>query len=89
MTDWNSFTVFEGTCVLNKNIFGTTSALKFREWVERLRADTLQGGIPETQVRDVVKLLNKFFPAYVQCGFAFRHPYVPSPLFLMCFLNHH
>lgn len=79
MTDWNSFTVFEGTCALNKNIFGTTTALKFREWVEKLRANTLQGGIPEKQVGDVVKLLNKFFPAYVQCGFAFRHPYVPSP----------
>lgn len=79
MTDWNSFMVFEGTCILNKNIFSTTTAFEFREWVEKLRVNTLQGGIPEKQVGDVVKLLNKFFPAYVQCGFAFRHPYVPSP----------
>lgn len=91
MTDWNPFTVFEGTCILDKDIFSTTTAFEFREWVEKLRADALQGGIPEGQVEDVVKLLNKFFPAYVQCGFAFRHPHVPSPFFffLICFLHHH
>lgn len=87
MTDWNSFTIFEGTCILNKNIFSTTTAFEFREWLEKLRADALHGGIPEGQVEDVVKLLNKFFPAYVQCGFAFRHPYVPSPFFFLDLLS--
>lgn len=65
MADWTAFTVFGGTCVLNKGIFSATTDFKFMEWVEKLREDALQGGIPEEQVEDVVKLLDKFFPAYV------------------------
>lgn len=65
MTDWSAFTVFEGTCVLNKDIFSATTNFNFMEWVGKLREDPLQGGIPEDQVEEVGKLLNKFFPVYV------------------------
>lgn len=65
MVDWNAFTVFEGTCVLNKDIFSATTNFKFMEWVEKLRDNALQGGIPEELVDDVVRLLDKFFPVYV------------------------
>ena len=65
MADWNAFTVFKGTCVLNKDVFSASHGFGISEWVENLRADTLQAGIPGERVEDVVKLLNKFFPAYV------------------------
>lgn len=66
MATWNSFTAFEGDCILDKRVFGAKTDFEFVEWVEKLRANPFQGAIPRNRVGDADRLLNKFFPAYVK-----------------------
>ncbi|KAK3334089.1 hypothetical protein B0T19DRAFT_474657 [Cercophora scortea] len=69
--NWNTFQVFDGTCVLGRTIFnaGATrrhSADAFFQFINNLRQSLAQGapcGIPAARAQDVIELLNAFFPA--------------------------